>query len=333
MEYDDNVILLGRDTQLPDDISSQDDARGVLIARGGADLGRWGATSAGILGSYRGRIHTNRDDLRQFDSHFPTASLWLNRALRSDTHLRIRYDFGYAWVDTDPFLVSNGGRLSLIHAWSARSSTELHGAMFVDDYRFSVLDVPGGPPGGTPGSACGTLPPPFTVCGPRFLNERSARDRDGYGGGAGISHVLVLPVAGLPLAPPSLSGSYTFTNFEGDGREYSHQAHRAFLGLGLVLPWSLGLDLEGSYTNRVFRHPTTFPDPDDLRTGRQYFLGETRRREHLFTAEARLSVPLGDAYSASAYYRYRDQISTADVFDYDQHIVGLLLNVTFARAQ
>lgn len=340
VEYDSNVVLLGRDTPLPTDISNQDDVRGVWIARGGVDLGTWDKTSAGVYGRYRGRAHGD-SDLREFDSHFPTASLVVDRELRAESHLRFRYDFGYAWVDTDPFVVSNGGRLSLIHAWSARSSTELHGRAFVDDYLYSVLDVPPGQ--GIPGSACPTpVPPPYTFCGPPFVNERSARDRDGYGGGAGISHAQTIPFGSLlPIPDPSVRGGYAFTSFEADGREYTHDAHRFSLGLGFALPWGLGLDLEGSYTWRRFRHATTFADQEDLMRAsatttqpiaRQYFLSDSPRREDAFSADARLAIPLVEPFSASITYGYRDNLSTADLFDYDQHVIGLLLNATFARA-
>jgi tetratricopeptide (TPR) repeat protein len=337
--YNDNVVLSGRDTPLPEEISNEGDFLGALVARGGLDLGQWGANSAGLLASYRGRIHFDRDDLRQFDSHFPTASLWLNHALRADTAVRFRYDFGYAWVDTDPYLISNGGRLSLIHAWSARSSSELYARSFVDDYRFSSQDVPDGL--GAPGSLCPPLPAPYTVCGPRLLNEHEARDLDGYGSGGGVSHAVTLPLGLAPIADPSLTTGYAYTYFEADGREYARQDHRAFLGLGFALPWSLGLDMEGSYTYRDFRHPTTFPDREDLLraspstsqpTSRQYFLSDRDRYDQRVGFDARLSIPLAEPFSLSLLYSYLDNLSTANVFDYDQHVVGFLLNVNFARA-
>jgi tetratricopeptide (TPR) repeat protein len=336
MGYNDNVVLSGRDTPLPEEISHQDDFFGDLVARGGIDFGQWGDNSAGLLGGYRGRIHVDRDHLRQFDSHFPTASLWLDHALRTDTHLRFRYDFGYAWVDSDPFLISNGGRLSLIHAWSARSSTELFATSFVDDYRIhthNVVDVPDGP--GQPGALCPPLQPPFTVCGPRFLNEHKARELDGNGNGAGIAHALTLPLGSLLSIPdPALTTGYAYTDFESKGSEYTHQAHRVFLGLGFALPWSLGLDLEGSYAYRAFRHPTSFPNRGDVllaTPGREYFLSDAPRREQRIGFNARLSIPLAEPFSISLLYSYVDNLSNAAVYQYDQNIVGFLVNVNLAR--
>ena len=52
----------------------------------------------------------------------------------------------------------------------------------------------------------------------------------------------------------------------------------------------------------------------------------------VFDSALRLSIPLLEPFSASITYSYRDNVSNADLFDYDQHIVGLLLNATFARA-
>jgi hypothetical protein len=331
MEYDSNVLLAGREQPLPENISSKEGSRGTWLATGGADLGRWRDTTAGIQGSYVGRAHTE-SGLHEFDSHFPSASLWLNQAVRGDTHVRLRYDLGYAWVDSDSFLLSNGGRLSLIHAWSQRSSTELFGTLYVDDYRVDSDDVPD--PANLLGVNCTD---PDQVCGPTGLNERRERDRDGWGRGVGITHAIALPAPSRQIAP-LLSGGYTFTDFSADGLEYGHEAHRFFLGLGFGLPFGIGLDLEGSYTARIFEHPSTFPDQAALDAAtsapnHQYTLSNLRRREHAYTAESRLSMPLPDPFSITAYYRYRDSVSTSDVFDYDQHIVGLLLNVSFARAQ
>ncbi len=327
MEYDDNVVLSGRDTPLPSDISDEQDFRGVWLARGGFDLGRWGDTSAGALGSYLGRAHVD-DDLSGFDTHFPTASLWLNQALTDRTHLRGFYDVGFAWVDGDAFLLSNGGKLSLIHAWSERQTSALRGTVFADDYRIGSADVPDAQPGGS-------CPPTSNVCGPQGLNERRARNRDGWGGSVGVAHAISFDLDLEGVRDPALRGGYTYTDFEAEGREDSRQVHRLNLGLSFFLPWNVGLDLDGSFESRIHDHPSTFPDQDALVAGAQsnqpYFLSNTRRREQVYTASARLAVPLTQRISASVHYRYRDSRSTVELFNYDQHVVGLLFNVTFAR--
>jgi tetratricopeptide (TPR) repeat protein len=334
--WDSNVVQAGRDAPVADEISEKSDLLGVLLANTGVDLGRWGANSAGLLASYRGRIHADRDDLRQFDSHIPTGSLWLDRALRDDTHLRFRYDFGYAWVDTDPFRITNGGRLSLIHAWSQRSTTELFARSWVDDYRTSSDDIPDGP--GAPGDNCVGPTAPYTYCGPPALNEHRARDLDGYGNGAGIAHALEVPLDLAPVPDPLLTTGYAYSYFESDGREDTHQDHRVFLGLGFALPRSIGLDLETSYNYRPFRHPTTFPDRADVLAAasasdpEQYFLSDDPHRDQRVSFDARLSVPVFEPCSVSLLYGYRNNQSTADAFDYDEHAVGLLFNVYLARA-
>jgi tetratricopeptide (TPR) repeat protein len=118
LAWDSNVVQAGRDAPVADEISEKSDLLGLLLANAGVDLGRWGKNSAGVLASYRGRIHAIATSCASSTRTLPSASLWLDRALRDDTHVRFRYDFGYAWVDTDPFRISNGGRLSLIHSWS-----------------------------------------------------------------------------------------------------------------------------------------------------------------------------------------------------------------------
>jgi len=327
-EYDDNVVLSGRDTPLPSDISDEAGYRAVWAATGGADLLRRGRNAAGLLASYNGRYHLE-DDLSEFDSHVPTASLWWNHALRADTNVRLRYNFGYAWVDRDPYVVTNGGRASLIRAWSSRQNSALAGSLYVDEYLFTTDDVPDGP--GTPNAPCGPLSPPFTVCGPPGLDEGRARNRDGWGARGTLSHGWSPSLDGFPLPDPALHGSYTYTYFDAEGREYSHQSHAFTLGVSFALPYGVGLDLDGAYTYRLYRNPSTYPQQEDLVAGLQYPLSGTRRRESSYVAGARLSVPLVGPVSATASYRYRDNRSTSDVFDYDQHVIGLLLNVTLSR--
>ena len=336
LAWDSNVVQTGRDAPVADEISEKSDLLGVLLANAGVDLGRWGKNSAGLLASYRGRIHSDRADLREFDSHIPTASFWFDRALRDETHVRFRYDFGYAWVDTDPFRISNGGRLSLIHAWSQRSTTELFARSWVDDYRVSSDDIPDGP--GAPGADCVAPTAPYTYCGPPSLNEHRARDLDGYGNGGGIAHALEVPLGLPPIPDPSLTAGYAYTYFESEGREDTHQNHRIFVGLGFALPHSIGLDLETSYDYRAFRHPTTFPNRDDVLAAssasdpEQYFLSDDPHRDQRVSFDARLSVPIIDPCSVSLLYGFRNNHSTADAFDYDEHAVGLMFNVYLARA-
>ncbi len=334
--YIDNVVLTGREAPFADEITDRSDLVGALAALGGIDLGSWGDNSAGVLASYSGRIHANRDDLREFDAHIPTASLWLNRKVRADTHLRFRYDFAYAWVDTDPFRISNGGRLALVHAWTSQTTTEVFSRSFVDDYRTSFDDVPDGP--GVVGGACGPLPSPYTACGPRLLNEHRARDYDGYGNGGGFSHAFSLPLGSLPIPDPLLTTGYAYTYFESDGRESSYQEHRAFLDLGFALPHSIGLDFEGSYAYRAYRHPTVFPERDDvllvssLTNPRQYFLSDQRHHDQRFRLEALLAIPVSEPYAVSLGYVYQSNESTSDAFDYDSHAVFVMFTAYFARA-
>ncbi|MEM7409437.1 MAG: tetratricopeptide repeat protein [Myxococcota bacterium] len=316
-EYDDNVVLTGRDTPLPANISDEEDLRAVWQARAGVETGRRDATALGVIASYRGRAHGDTD-LRDFDTHFPGATVWVQRALGEATAVRADYDLRYLWVDAEPFLFSNAGRLSLRHGWSADQSTAVFTSLFHDEYLFSVLDVPD-----AAGGVCPVLPPPFTVCGPPGLDERDARERDGWGWGAGLSHVLRLRLDPLPAV--TLRGGYAFARFEGEGRDYSHDAHQGFAGLAWVLPGTrgVGLDLQAAYVHRPYRHATTFPDPGNLVAGQPYALSQIRRREDVVLVTTQLRFPLADRLTATAYHRYRDHRSNAEVFDYDQHVVGL----------
>jgi hypothetical protein len=251
--------------------------------------------------------------------------------------VRLRYDFAYAWVDTDPYVVSNVGQASLIHAWSSRQNSALAGSYYLENYLYSPGDVPDGP--GSAGAPCGAIPQPFSVCGPAGLDERRARERDGWGATGALTHAWSPAPDSLPFfeaslyGDPSVHGGYRYTHFESAGREYSHDSHQAELGVRFTLPAGISLQIDGSYTRRIYRNPSTFPNQSDLMAGREYFLSGTRRREDIYVGGARLWLPIYENLSAEASYRYRDSRSTADVFDYDQHIVGLLFNVTLARTR
>ncbi len=69
----------------------------------------------------------------------------------------------------------------------------------------------------------------------------------------------------------------------------------------------------------------------DLFAGREVFLAGNRRRENIDMARGRLPVSLTDAVAAAASFRSRDSRSTADLFNDDEHVVGLDFHVTLSR--
>jgi tetratricopeptide (TPR) repeat protein len=317
-EYDSNVVLRGRGAPLPEDISDEDDVRGVWTGNLGGELWKGDDTTVGLMGSYRGTTHA---DLHDFDAQFPSATLWLDRALTETLQARVRYDFGYAWLDLDPFVVTNGGLLSFMQSWPAFGRTEVYGQAFVDEYFFESDDVPG------PG--CAGQP-----CGPAGLDEEHERERDGWGGSAGLTHYLPIATGALPLSQAELRGGYRYTGFDAQGREYSFDSHELHGGFAVTLPLAVALDVSGGYSWRPYHHPSTFPDPDDVDAtpnGSVYPLSNVKRRENTARLEVGLARAFGEYVTLAAHYRFLDNHSNVDVFDYDQHVVGVSITLGLAK--
>jgi hypothetical protein len=276
------------------------------------------------MGSYRGTTHV---DLHDFDAHFPGATLWLDGPLAESLRGRLRYDFGYAWLDGDPFVATNGLQASLERAWPRFGESAVFAGTSIDEYFFMSDDVADGD--GAPGSVCPS--DPNEPCGPPGLDERSERDRDGVSWSAGFDHTLPIPSGPLPLSATALRAGFRYAGFAAEGREYSFDAYDFHGGLATVLPAAIELDVVAGFTLRPYRHASTFPDPSDLLDGEQYGLPNTRKREKTTLVGVGLARRFGEYLTLAAYWRYLDNESTADVFDYDQQVVGVNVSLTLAR--
>ena len=84
-----------------------------------------------------------------------------------------------------------------------------------------------------------------------------------------------------------------------------------------------------SYTFRPYRHASSFVDPRDLQSGRQYPLGERDRQDDTWRFEVELERPLSQRLTASLRYQYTRNQSNVVVFDYDRQILGAYLTVRF----
>ncbi len=315
-EYDDNVVLRGSGVELPSDIANDSDARLVFTAEAGMELFRSGDWSGGVIAAYYGSAH---EDLNEFNSQYPTLTGWLDRRLDEANTLRLQYDFGYAWVDADPFLLHHTFTPALFHDWGESGTTRLFVSFDWNNFLFGNDDVEDGV---GVGLACPTAT--TTPCAPAGLNEESARNRDGFGMRAGLDHVYRVNDR------LSLRGGYRYHRYSSRGREWSSQAHEGILGLRARLPLELVLDVQGSYTYEPYRNPSTFPDPPVL-NGFQYALSDVRRREDTVQVDVIVERPVNEWLTASVRYSYVDNDSNRDVFDYDRNIFGGYLTVRFQR--
>jgi hypothetical protein len=215
--------------------------------------------------------------------------------------------------------------------WGDGSLTRFFARYYRLNYLGSNFDVAGAPAGSSPGDLCdpgGADPPPASTpaCGPPGFDERSARNQDGDGITLGVEHRLP-----LGFANSELRGGYSFHHFGARGSEYSFNGHELSLGSLSALPFDLQLDTFVSYTFRPYRHASSFVDPRDLQSGRQYSLDDRDRRDDTWRFEVELERPLSQRLTASLRYQYIRNHSNVVVFDYDRQILGAYLTVRFHR--
>jgi len=318
-EYDSNVVLRGSGVELPDDISDDADWRGVWTASAGVTYALAPTWSVGLSGSYYG---TEQDEVDAFDVQYPSGAAWVDHAWSDVLSSRLRYEFAYAWVDADPYLLSHRFAGSLYRQWSDWGTSELWLGYDRDDYRFDTFDVPDGDGGPT----CPGVPPPV-ACGPAGLDESTARNRDGQAVMAGLRHSLPLPSRGV-FASPVARASYGYTWYDARGREYRFQQHAFSLGGGATLPWELQLGADVTYAYRPYERASTFTDPDV--TG-PYSLDDDDKHEHQWTVAASLAREITENLSLAFSWRYDDNDSNTSVFEYDRHVVGLRLTGSLGR--
>jgi len=292
VEYDDNVILRATGNTQRD----EDDFRAVANLGWGVRLLETEDWSGGITGSYTGWAHFDQSD---FDLHYPTIGAWLDRQLAADTLLRFRYDYGYAWIDYDPFLAVHSGRVSLLHDWQGAGTTEVFVAGANEEYLFSRSGIGGS-------------------------DVVAYQDRDGERVSTGFEHSVPLGVLGA-----AARAGYTFSRFWSDGREWDHDAHRAHVGGSAVLPWDLLLDVEGAFAFHKHRYASSFPDPPGAFAIPVTPLTPTpaTRRDRIWTAGASLEKAVTEMVSVSTRYSYAHSRSNAGYFDYDRHVVGAYVTV------
>ena len=272
-------------------------------------------------GHFRGATYV---DLTDFDVHFPGATLWLETPVGESSTGRLRYDFGYAWQGGDPFFATNAVQASLEHPWSRYGTAAVYVQGLYDAYFFNSQNVPDGP--GTPDSACAD---PTRPCGPSNLNERNARERDGAGWAAGFDHTC--------RSRPSRCRCATRRSSPGFAMRLRVRGPRVRLRR-LRLPRRLrDGPARGARARRARRLqlvPTATRRRSPIRTTSWTAYStelSNRQREKTTRVEIGLARSFGPSLTIGGHFRYLDNQSTVDVFDYDQYVVGMTVTLTFQR--
>lgn len=301
LEYDSNVTIRGGGVQQVfingDTVSDRDDGRGIWTLEGGVELFRDDRWSGGLLGSYTGTAHF---DISEFDTHYPQAGAWLDHHLGPRTTLRGRYDFSYAWINYDPYFLSNTLSGSLFQGFDDWGRSELTLSLGFWDFRYDRLDP--NPPAVPPGSG-----------------QLSQINQDGTSVMVEGMHYLE-PGVGGPLEQLELRGGYRFTHYAAAGREFDFDAHRFLVGFDTMLPGEVAWDAWGAFTYQPYRRTSLYAQNPQT---------DPKQRDRVWEFGTELEKFLSQDVSVLARYRFIDTGSNTKVYDYDRHVVGGYVRVRF----
>lgn len=330
-EFDDNVLLRGDVTRSNQNRLSgkdQEDWRGVWEIEGGVQLFSAGDLSGGLNASYSGNA---QHDLGELDIHYPTVGAYLAHQFGPNTYGQARYRLGLAWVDTDPYLLTQAGELSLAHTWATAGTTVAMVDFTGNDLRFRPDDVADGDgPGGAPFCSGATQNPTFPSCSPPGVNERRERKRDGFEFGVAVEHSIVLPVPDVMnkvVRQIEVGGGYRFNYLDSRGEEWEHFGHLFSGGVNVEFPLDFSMASRLSYQYRDFLHRSTFPDSEV--SDEEYTLSPNDRREHEVIVEVEVEKDITKNVSVSTRYSYLTNNSNRDAYNYNRHIVGGYLDFRF----
>jgi hypothetical protein len=317
IEFDADVVLFTNAVGPPDEIDEEDHVGGVWFIEGGSELFDSGRFSGGLLGSYWGTAYT---DLDGFDTNFPTIGSWVDFATTDATELRLRYDFGYAWVDGDGLAASHHVKQSFFAGWDTAGDTEIFAEYYYYDFDQSEKDVPTADGTGAPGT-CST-PPSLYPCGPDSRADGDRKDRTGWGFTFGAEHRKE-----LAFNNTQIRGGYFYQHYIPDGAEFHNQSHLIWIGARTSLPLSLIFDLETSLMYQSARNKSAYPDPDQLAPNVEYTLQDIRRHDVVWKISTALGREIVPGVSASIEYAYTHRGSNYEVFDHNLHRLGAYLTV------
>jgi len=319
MEWNSNVVFLGDGVGLPDNISGESDFLGVVRAEFGSEFYRNGPWAVGARADYLGTANVEATD---FDLQYPGVGIWVDRRLSDVSLLRVDYAFHYGWLGYDAYVTSNLLTPQWMRDFGTRGLLRVYAELAYNDFHSNADGVAAGP--GAVGDPCVGV----SICGPPGLDESAERNRDGIGAGVGFDHTL--PVAWLR---GNVWGGLFYEFYDSRGTEYQYDGYGLRAGFRSELPAQLTLFGWAGYTYRPYRHPSTYPDPNNpnIANRQEYGLSGADRTDNVFEVEIELERRLTDSLSASVRYGYLRNASNVAVYDYDQNVVGAYLTWVWSR--
>jgi len=229
-QYDSNVILLAGGSALPAGISRQGDSRFLFNVRVGY---RFLETQDWSLGAAYSLYQSLHIDLHSFNVQNHEAGVYFLYR-QPWMQLRIPYEFNYALVGGDTYLLSNAVTPTLTIPESSRTFTELQ-------YSFTSNDF---------------------VNTPQFSNNN---DRDGVNNRAGIAQSVVLNKT-VRLLRILFDYDREFTGSSATQDDWAYQGFKITGDMGLSIPMGLKLSFEGYYYLQNYDNPNTYSPSLEKRT-------------------------------------------------------------------
>jgi tetratricopeptide (TPR) repeat protein len=140
----------------------------------------------------------------------------------------------------------------------------------------------------------------------------STRDRDGHSVRAGYDHHYAID------PDTAVRGGPFFRYYAAEGGEYDYTGVGVWAGVERKLPWELTLDVLGGVTYDNYDHSSTYQIPP-----------KGDREDVISLVQVALTRPIYQRITLTARYRYQDNHSNTDVFDYDRLVVGAYVTVPF----
>ncbi len=292
-QYDSNVVLLPMGIQPPGGstgISQKDDFRTALYARAEYRPVQTPIWTAGVT---YGLYQTFHQKLTAFDIQDHAPSIFVQRQIGIAT-ARVQYAFDYVRVGQDPFLLAHAIQPIVTIAEGDRYFTQIQlryqNKDFKDD-RFVGNSFRDGS-----NWLAGVTQYAYFATGKGHLRLGYTFDTDRTGGGS------------ASVATPGVQ-----TN-----ADWSYQAHRLSVGLGVPEFWTLKTNLAFDYYRLNYDNPNSFSPG-----------GTSARRDNVFFFTAAIGRSLTDWLLISAEYNYTRDQSNLPVFDYNRSIFSLTASSQF----
>jgi hypothetical protein len=319
-EFDEQPILLSNGIGTLDEMARDSHGAGVWFADVGSELFRSGAWSGGLAGSYWGAAYSDVD----FDTNYPTVASFVDWSFGETAALRLRYDFGYSWVDLDSFATTHHVGPRIYKDWGRGGASEFRAEYYSYDFHLGLPDFPTKEIG-APRGFCRPLDDPLPhACGPFQKSGGDRRDRSGWGFIVSGEHRV-----DLDFNDTEIRGGYTYQHYIPEGAEFHNQSHEIWLAVTTALPFGFLLDTNLTFLYQGNRNEPSIPDPDTLVPNRIYSLLGYRRHDRIWRWYTAIGRAITPNVSASMEYGFTDHDSNFQAFDYARHRIGGYVTVHF----